>query len=147
MEVCRGDIFYIIDNYASVGSEQKAGRPAVIVSNEKNNQFCNNVTVVFLTTQEKKNLPTHTQINTTKAISTALCEGITTVSKERLGEFLCQATEEEMNRIDKCIKIALELTEGPERADDDLIEYEKRIIRLEAERDVYKDLYFGCCAN
>lgn len=147
MEVCRGDIFYVNDNHDSVGNEQKAGRPAVVVSNEKNNQFCNNVTVVFLTTQDKKNLPTHTQVNTTRAISTALCEGITTVSKERLGDFLCQATEEEMNRIDKCIKVALELTEEPVRADVDRIEYERKIIRLEAERDVYKDLYLGCCAN
>lgn len=147
MEVCRGDIYYIIDNNNSVGSEQKAGRPAVVVSNEKNNQFSNNVTVVFLTTQNKKNLPTHTQVNTTRAISTALCEGITTVSKERLGEFLCIATEEEMSRIDKCIKIALKLTEEPVRADLHDIEYQKQIIRLEAERDVYKDLYNKCFAN
>ena len=37
MDIKRGDIYYI-DKYPTTGSEQQAGRPAIIVSNEKNNQ-------------------------------------------------------------------------------------------------------------
>lgn len=34
----RGQIYYIESNHQEIGSEQRAGRPAVIVSNDKNNE-------------------------------------------------------------------------------------------------------------
>ena len=57
-KIRRGDIYYI-DKYPTIGSEQQAGRPAIIVSNEKNNQHSSTVEVVYLTTQPKADLPTH----------------------------------------------------------------------------------------
>jgi mRNA interferase MazF len=33
----RGQIYYVRSNYREEGSEQRGGRPAVIVSNDKNN--------------------------------------------------------------------------------------------------------------
>ena len=61
MEIKRGDIWYVSkDNYT--GCEQAAGRPAIIVSNEKNNACAETVEVVYLTTQPKKDLPTHVLI-------------------------------------------------------------------------------------
>lgn len=52
MEIKRGDIWYVSkDNYT--GCEQAAGRPAIIVSNEKNNACAEVVEVVYLTTQPK----------------------------------------------------------------------------------------------
>lgn len=58
MEIKRGDIWYVSkDNYT--GCEQAAGRPAIIVSNEKNNACAETVEVVYLTTKPKKDLPTH----------------------------------------------------------------------------------------
>lgn len=48
MEIKRGDIWYVSkDNYT--GCEQAAGRPAIIVSNEKNNACAETVEVVYLT--------------------------------------------------------------------------------------------------
>ena len=147
MEFYRGDIFYVTKANDEVGSEQHAGRPAVIVSNEKNNQYGENVTIVYLTSREKKPLPTHTLVTTTRAASTALCESITTINKSRLGDFICQATEDEMSRIDECIKIALELTgdeepivsrEETQGTNETDIDY----IKLQTERDIYKELYF-----
>ena len=47
MEIKRGDIWYVRkDNYT--GCEQAAGRPAIIVSNEKNNASSETVEVVYL---------------------------------------------------------------------------------------------------
>lgn len=46
-EVYRGDIFYIATG-GYVGSEQKAGRPGIIVSNDTANKHSPNVEVVFL---------------------------------------------------------------------------------------------------
>ena len=35
----RGEIYYIESTYRETGSEQRGGRPAVIVSNDKNNDI------------------------------------------------------------------------------------------------------------
>ena len=78
MSIRRGDIFYVFRGDSS-GSEQRAGRPAIIVSNALCNANSRVVEVVFLTCQEKTGLPTHVVINSTGRASTALCEQITSV--------------------------------------------------------------------
>lgn len=89
-EIYRGDIFYIMQG-SYVGSEQKSGRPGIIVSNDLANKHSPNVEVVFLTSQEKKALPTHVEV-IARVPSTALCENIQTVSKERLSDFIRSCT-------------------------------------------------------
>lgn len=49
----RGQIYYVRSNYREEGSEQRGGRPAVIVSNDKNNAKSNTVEVVYMTTKPK----------------------------------------------------------------------------------------------
>lgn len=43
--IMRGEMYYIHEDYSSVGSEMKAGRPAIIVSNDMNNEFSNTVEI------------------------------------------------------------------------------------------------------
>ena len=100
-EIYRGDIFYITQG-SYVGSEQKSGRPGIIVSNDLANKHSPNVEVVFLTSQEKKALPTHVEV-IARVPSTALCENIQTVSKERLSDFIRSCTTSEMKAIDKAL--------------------------------------------
>lgn len=111
LEVYRGDIFYITAG-SYVGSEQKSGRPGIIVSNDTANKHSPNVEVVFLTSQEKKPLPTHVEV-ICKVPSTALCENIQTVSKERLGDFVKSCTTSEMKKIDEALLLSLGI-EAPE---------------------------------
>ena len=106
MEIYRGDIFYVSRSDPYIGSEQEEGRPAVIVSNEMCNEHSGNVTVVYLTTKEKKWLPTHVPVMC-KEKSIALCECVNTVSKERLGDYIRSCTKKEMNAIDKALAIQL----------------------------------------
>lgn len=54
----RGEIYYIESTYRETGSEQRGGRPAVIVSNDKNNENSEVVEVVYMTTKPKNDLPT-----------------------------------------------------------------------------------------
>lgn len=108
MEVYRGDIFYVENSYGTEGSEQRPGRPALVVSNDTGNKFSSIVSVVWLTTQEKKPLPTHCEV-VSGVPSTAICEQIVTISKTRLGGYIRTATEEEMQCVDKCLMIALGL--------------------------------------
>lgn len=49
----RGEIYYIESTYRETGSEQRGGRPAVIVSNDKNNENSEVVEVVYMTTKPK----------------------------------------------------------------------------------------------
>lgn len=88
MSYKRGEIFYIERAGDSYGSEQQAGRPAMIVSNDINNEFSITLEVVYLTTQPKKVLPTHIDIGGTKKNSIALCEQVHTVSVHRVGDFV-----------------------------------------------------------
>lgn len=99
-EINRGDIFYIDRFGIQTGSEQRSGRPGIIVSNKDNNQHSETVEVVYLTTAPKTDLPTHVKISSSTRDSTALCEQITTVSVDKLGNFVGQCTKEEMFQID-----------------------------------------------
>lgn len=108
MEVYRGDIFYVRKGGYITGSEQDQGRPAVIVSNDIRNHRSNICEAVYLTTQDKKPLPTHVEVMC-KVPSIALCEQIVSVSQERLGEFVRSCTEAEMKAIDKALMVSLGL--------------------------------------
>lgn len=107
MEIKRGDVFWV-ENGKVTGCEVAGTRPAVIVSNDKANCFSSLVTIVWLCSNESKPLPTHCKVKGYK-LSTAMCESVTTVSKERVGDYIRSATEEEMEAVDKCLKIHMDL--------------------------------------
>ena len=81
--VKRGDIFYV-GGGAATGREQRANRPAVVVSNNAGNRHASIVEMVYLTTREKASLPTHVRINSAERPSLAMCEQIVTVCNSRL---------------------------------------------------------------
>ena len=87
----------------------------MIVSNEANNRYSANLEIVWLTTANKKPLPTHVTLYSAPRVSVALCECVTTVSKERLLEYYCTLTSEEMAHIDRAIRISLGLPEPAEK--------------------------------
>ena len=97
----RGEIFYIArGGGATNGSEQFADRPAVVVSNDENNKHSGVIEVVYMTTQPKTDLPTHVTIRSTGRISTVLCEQVSSVSTERVNNYIGQVSEQEMKNID-----------------------------------------------
>lgn len=108
-EIRRGEIFYIARGGASCGSEQYADRPAVVVSNDENNKHSGIIEVVYLTTQPKTELPTHVTIRSTGRVSTVLCEQVTSVSVERVNNYIGQVSEQEMKNIDIALMISLQL--------------------------------------
>lgn len=105
-EVRRGEMFYIYSTEIT-GSEQAGGRPGIIVSNDIGNQHSSIVEVVYLTTKEKKPLPTHVSISSAAKPSVALCEQIESISKGRLGNYICQISEAEQKNIDTALAISL----------------------------------------
>lgn len=109
LNIHRGDVFYIQGPGYCVGSEMSKTRPAVVVSNEKNNIYAPLVEIVYLTTAEKKPLPTHVPITIYGRKNTVLCESVYTVSKERVESYLCTLDSDEMARVDAALLISLGL--------------------------------------
>lgn len=109
MEVRRGDIFYV-EGRKKEGSEQYPNRPAVIVSNNKCNEHSSVVEVVFLTTAAKNPLPTHVEVMC-QVPSTALCEQVHSINKDKLVEYMRSCTSEEMRRIDEALMISLDIVD------------------------------------
>ena len=105
----RGDIYWVTMDGKPKYHVQGRSRPAIIVSNDKNNRHSLTVEVVFLTTKDKGGLPTHTAINSAAKPSTALCEQIQTVGIEQLEQYVGRCTAEEMAAIDRCLLISLGL--------------------------------------
>ena len=105
----RGEIYFISSTYKEEGSEQRADRPAVIVSNDKNNEHSEVVEIVYMTTRPKADLPTHVFTRSTSVPSTILCEQITTVAKERVGDYIGRLADNELLILDNALAISLGL--------------------------------------
>ena len=162
----RGDIFYVESIYSEEGSEQKSGRPAIVVSNDKGNENAPIISVVYLTTAPKNYLPTHVTIRSSPKISTALCEQVTTVSKSRLGSYMSTCTKAEMEQIGIALEVALGIETGSQKPKEVVREVvvekpvevikevivekpveihdaadNSELIKVTAERDTYKQMY------
>ena len=152
----RGEIYYIEKGYNEVGSEQRTGRPAIIVSNDKCNEHSAVVEVVYLTTQPKSDLPTHIDIRSTPKTSVALCEQISSVSKERVGQYVGQCSEYEMLMLEAALEISLGIeSHGVVSEKEPKVQTKEVVktvevpvptptedyIKVVAERDTYKALY------
>lgn len=120
----RGEIYYINNgNSGQVGSEMKKDRPAIIVSNDANNKHSSVVEVVYLTSKPKKELPTHVTIRSTGRMSVALCEEPTAISTERINNYICKATDDEMEHVDIALMITLgiSMTKEMQKAMEDVL--------------------------
>lgn len=107
----RGEVYYVYPTGNEIGSEQHDGRPAIIVSNNQNNKNASTLEIVYLTTQEKKPLPTHVHINAAGKLkeSTAICEQVLTVDKTRMDEYIGVLCDKEMRDIEFGLMVSLGL--------------------------------------
>ncbi len=128
----RGEIYYIESTYRETGSEQRGGRPAVIVSNDKNNENSEVVEVVYMTTKPKNDLPTHVFIRSALSPSTVLCEQVNSVSVKRIGTLIGKLTKSELTAVGSALAISLGI---------DFMDPDVEKIKLETERDLYRNLY------
>ena len=109
----RGDIFYA-DLSPVVGSEQGGIRPVLIIQNNVGNRHSPTVICAAVTSKmNKAKLPTHIEISTKdyKIVknSVILLEQIRTIDKQRLKEYVCHVDSGMMRKVDRAIRISLEL--------------------------------------
>lgn len=149
----RGEIYFIKSTYREEGSEQRADRPAVIVSNNACNESSDVVEVVYMTTRPKTDLPTHVFTRSALSPSTILCEQVQSVGKHRVGTMIGTLTEQELAAVDTALAISLGLDFKPteEEAVRTLADHvtlkiaepepDADLIRLETECELYRRLY------
>lgn len=115
----RGEVWLVVDsNEKHNGKEsereyednvQGGTRTCIVVSNNKGNMHSPNVEVVYTTTKEKADLPTHFTTYATPEPSTVLCEEIMTVSKKNLTRYYGRLGAEEIKQLNACLKISIDL--------------------------------------
>lgn len=144
----RGDVHYIFESYTEVGSEQRAGRPAIIVSNDKGNLTSKTIEIVYLTTAPKHECSTHVKIHSLLKPSTALCEQITSVSIDRVGDYIGTCTDVEMEMVNSAMLESLAIRRvygSPKVATakdaERISELESQLKSALAEREMYKVMY------
>lgn len=104
----RGEIYWVnASQLLPSGSVQKPDRPAIIVSNDIGNANSYVREIVYLTSSPKKDLPTHVTIRSAPQISTALCEQITTISDDQIGDYIGTCTTAEMMAVEQAMLISL----------------------------------------
>lgn len=136
----RGDIHYIFESETS-GSEMRAGRPAIIVSNNKCNSHSSVIEIVYLTTKSKTDLPTHVAIRSASKPSIAVCEQISSVNKSRVGSYIGTCTTAEMDAVNIAIAISLAIDYPLSESNVGFDNIRKKLSQAESERDMYKSMY------
>ena len=114
MQIRRGDIYYA-DLSPVTGSEQGGVRPVLIIQNNIGNRHSPTVICAAITSKmNKAKLPTHIEISAGRyqivKNSVVLLEQIRTIDKQRLREYVCHVDQELMKKVEKALKISLELS-------------------------------------
>ena len=109
----RGDVYYA-DLRPVIGSEQGGIRPVLIVQNDVGNKHSPTVICAAITSKmNKAKLPTHIELNARlydmDKDSVVLLEQLRTIDKKRLKDRVCHLDNEIMQKINRALKISLEL--------------------------------------
>ena len=107
-----------------------------------------------MTTQPKTDLPTHFIIASALKPSTVLCEQISSVYEERIGEWIGTLTPDEMKTLDQCLAVSIGIKADAQPAEDTeslrqklatteakLAELGAQLWTAESQRQTYKEMY------
>ena len=106
----RGEI-YLVCLDPTIGFEINKTRPALIISNNINNQVAQTVTVIPITSSTEKVYPFEALLSSQESglhkSSKAKCNQIRTIDKKRLVKFLGKVSKKELKEIEDSLSIHL----------------------------------------
>ncbi|MFM2381387.1 MAG: hypothetical protein RLZZ76_154 [Candidatus Parcubacteria bacterium] len=105
----RGEVWWV-DFGASIGSEVKKVRPAIVVSNNNSNKHIARFQVVPLTSNIQKLYPGECLVTIKGQQGKALANQLSTIDKIRLYSNIATLTEEDMTLVEEsiCLQLGLE---------------------------------------
>ncbi len=102
----RGDIWWI--NFEpSIGGEIHKKRPAIIISNDASNKHLNRVQVLPITSNVDRLYPSEAFVTITGKQNKAMADQLTTVSKMRLINKIDKLSRDDMQQVERAIKVQL----------------------------------------
>jgi len=108
-QINRGDIYYA-ELQGGKGSEQQMVRPVIVLQNNMGNRYSPCCTVIPLTSQNKRWIPTHVTLHKTtclERLSIALAEQVNTISKERFKDYIGVINPSELVEVENALMIQL----------------------------------------
>lgn len=106
----RGQIWWYNMNAGDGGTyNQGKNRPVIIVSNELANANSNCLIAIPCTSQDKKDMPTHTVFDINDITNTAMAECLMSVATDKLGAYIGTVDSELMEKLEGNMLIALGL--------------------------------------
>lgn len=110
----RGEIWFV-SLEPVVGHEIGKTRPALIISNDKNNLYSETITILPITSTTEKIYPFEVFLSSKETHlprdSKVKCNQIRTVDKKRLINLVCTLLPEKLEMIEKAILIHLDIDE------------------------------------
>ncbi|OGF58634.1 MAG: hypothetical protein A2Y62_02600, partial [Candidatus Fischerbacteria bacterium RBG_13_37_8] len=119
MNIKRGDIYWA-NLEPVVGAEIGKKRPAIIISNNKNNEFASTLTIIPITSREPHNAELY-EVYLTKGTgglskdSKAKCNQIRTIDKSRILTYIGNLDNDIIRKLELAIKIQLDMTSESDR--------------------------------
>jgi mRNA interferase MazF len=106
----RGEI-WLVSLEPTIGSEIGKTRPALVISNDRNNQFADTVTVIPITSKTERIYPFETFLSHQETRlprdSKAKSNQIRTIDKRRLIKLLAKLSSEKLTEVEQAILIHL----------------------------------------
>lgn len=114
LEIKRGDIVKCYLPGEGNSHVQSGYRPVVVVQNNTGNKFSPNTIVVPLTSESKKDMPTHSKFvihyaDREDVNNIALCEALTTIPISSITSKVGHVNYSNMQKIEQAIRVSLGL--------------------------------------